>query len=92
MRNLSPCIVSPWKIGSVKDLAQIRRIGIISQMVDPSEPSTKYKIPIKQREPIREFRMAWENYLDPLERFNFLSYLTNSVIVTTAGYPDHFAD
>ena len=69
--------------GTTKDLAQIRRIGIISQMLDPADPSTKYKIPIKQREPIREFRMAWENYLDPLERFNFLSYLTNSVIVTT---------
>ncbi len=71
--------------GSVKDLAQIRRIGIVSQMVDPNDPDAKYKVPIDKREPIREFRMAWENYFDPLERFNFLGYLSNSVIVTVAA-------
>jgi alpha-1,4-digalacturonate transport system permease protein len=71
--------------GSTRELAQVRRIGIISQMVDPADPTQKFKVPIANREPIREFRMAWENYLDPLERFNFANYLFNSVIVTFAA-------
>ena len=71
--------------GTVRDLAQIRRIGIISQMVDPKDPETRYKIPIANRTPVREFRVAWDNYTKPLERFNFLTYLNNSVIVTTVA-------
>jgi alpha-1,4-digalacturonate transport system permease protein len=71
--------------GSVRELAQIRRIGIIAQMVDPQDPATKYKIPIENREAVREFRLAWENYQKPLEQFNFLSYLWNSVVVTVVA-------
>jgi alpha-1,4-digalacturonate transport system permease protein len=68
--------------GSTRELAQVRRIGIVSRMVDPTDPEQTLEIPIAQNEPIREFRMAWENYSDPLERFNFMRYLWNSVIVT----------
>lgn len=68
--------------GSERELAQIKRIGIIAQMIDPLEPDTKIKVPIAQREPIREFRVAWENYTKPLQRFNFVGYLQNSLIVT----------
>jgi alpha-1,4-digalacturonate transport system permease protein len=68
--------------GSIQQLAQVRRIGIMAQMVDPETPNEKLQIPIATREPVREFRIAWENYRDPLERFNFLRYLWNSVVVT----------
>ncbi len=68
--------------GSVRELAQIRRIGIIAQMVDPENPAETVRVPIADREPIREFRLAWSNYSDPLEKFNFLRYLWNSVFVT----------
>ena len=71
--------------GSTRQLAQIRRIGIVSQMVDPKNPGEKFKIPIDQRTKVREFRMAWENYRDPLERFNFLLFLKNSVVVTVVA-------
>ena len=71
--------------GTTKDLAQIRRIGIVSQMVDPENPADTYRISINDREPVREFRLALENYRDPLERFNFVGYLRNSVIVTAAA-------
>jgi alpha-1,4-digalacturonate transport system permease protein len=71
--------------GTEKDLAQVRRIGIVSQMIDPADPSQTYRIGIDQREPIREFRLATENYVDPLQRFNFLSYLWNSVIITVVA-------
>ena len=71
--------------GTVKRLAQIRRIGIVSQMVDPENPTEKFKVPIDQRTKVREFRMAWENYRDPLDRFNFLLFLKNSVLVTVVA-------
>ncbi|MEM7047543.1 MAG: carbohydrate ABC transporter permease [Pseudomonadota bacterium] len=71
--------------GSTRELAQVRRVGIIAQMVDPQNPENIIQVPIDQREPIRQFRMAWENYTKPLESFNFLTYLNNSVIVTTVA-------
>jgi alpha-1,4-digalacturonate transport system permease protein len=71
--------------GTTRELAQIRRVGIVSQMVDPVDPSQTFSIPIGQREPIREFRLATENYVDPLQRFNFTTYLRNSVVVTVVA-------
>jgi len=71
--------------GTTKRLAQVRRIGIVSQMVDPANPEERIDVAIDQRTEVREFRMAVENYLDPLERFNFLRFLWNSVIVTVVA-------
>ena len=71
--------------GSVAQLAQIRRIGIMSQMVDPENPGERIQVPIDRRTEVREFRMAWNNYLDPLERFDFTRYLYNSVVVTVVA-------
>ena len=68
--------------GEVRELAQIRRIGIVAQMVDPAAPGEVLRLPIAGREPVREMRLAWSNYLDPLEKFNFVRYLFNSVFVT----------
>ena len=71
--------------GTVRELAQIRRIGIVAQMVDPADPGTRIDVPIDWREPIREFSLAVDNYTRPLEQFDFLRYLANSVIVTTVA-------
>jgi alpha-1,4-digalacturonate transport system permease protein len=68
--------------GTQATLAQVRRVGIEAQMVDPDNPGEIIKVPIDQREQIRKVELAWNNYLEPLERFNFLTYLKNSVIVT----------
>ncbi len=68
--------------GSVRQLAQIRRVGIVAQMVDPDDPGSRIDVPIDRRESVREFRVAWENYTEPLQRFSFLTYLKNSVVVT----------
>ncbi|GAG92167.1 unnamed protein product, partial [marine sediment metagenome] len=54
-------------------------------MVDPAEPDVRIEVSISDREPVREFRLATENYTKPLERFNFLTYLKNSVVVTAAA-------
>lgn len=68
--------------GSEQTLAQVRRVGIEAQMVDPVAPEEIIKVNIDQREEIRAVQLAWQNYTEPLERFNFLTYLKNSVIVT----------
>jgi len=68
--------------GSVRRMAQVRRVGIEAQLVDPEQPGEIVRVNINQREPVRAMALAWENYLDPLDRFNFLTYLRNSVVVT----------
>ncbi len=71
--------------GTVRELAQIRRVGIVAQMVDPANPQEKLQIPIATREPLREFRLAIENYTKPLQQFNFFRFLRNSVVVTVGA-------
>ncbi|WP_051644601.1 carbohydrate ABC transporter permease [Labrenzia sp. DG1229] len=71
--------------GTEMELAQVRRIGIVSQMVDPANPDQTYKVPISNRTPVREFRIASENYTEPLRKFNFGGYLWNSIIVTVVA-------
>lgn len=71
--------------GSQQRLAQIRRVGIEAQMIDPAAPAEIIKVPINQREEIRSVKLAWTNYTEPLARFNFLTYLRNSVIVTVSA-------
>ena len=68
--------------GSTAELAEIKRVGITSKMVDPKDTEKKYKIPIDKREKIREFSVQWDNYLDPLRKYNFLLYFKNSIFVT----------
>jgi alpha-1,4-digalacturonate transport system permease protein len=68
--------------GTLATLAQVRRVGIEAQMVDPENPEEIIRVPIDQREELRKVELAYNNYLEPLARFNFLTYLKNSVIVT----------
>ena len=68
--------------GSTTELAEIKRVGITSKMVDPKDTEKTYKIPIDKREKIREFSVQWDNYLDPLKKYNFLLYFKNSIFVT----------
>lgn len=71
--------------GAVQRLAQVRRVGIEAQMVDPVAPGDVIRVPIGDRTEVRQFKLAWENYLEPLQRFNFLTYLRNSVVVTVVA-------
>lgn len=68
--------------GTVRELAQVRRIGIMAQMVDPKDPGQQFRVPIDKRTPVREFKLATENYTEPLERFAFTRFLSNSLFVT----------
>ena len=68
--------------GTTKVMAEVRRIGIVSQLVDPEEPGEIVKVNIADREPVRQVHFATENYTEPFEHFDFLQYLKNSVFVT----------
>lgn len=68
-----------------KVLAQIRRIGLMSQMVDPANPGQKLQVNINDRVPEREFALATENYSVLFERFNFGLYFWNSVFITVVA-------
>ncbi|MEM7026106.1 MAG: carbohydrate ABC transporter permease [Pseudomonadota bacterium] len=66
-------------------LAQVRRIGIQSQLVDPENPGEIIKVNVKEREPVRAFSLAWSNYTELFERFSFGRYLWNSVFITAVA-------
>ncbi len=66
-------------------LAQVRRIGLNAQMVDPAAPETRLNVDISDREPIREFGIAQENYSEVFTRFNFLLYFWNSTFITVVA-------
>ena len=68
--------------GTERVLAQVRRIGAVAQMVDPQNPGQTVRVPIDQRVPVREVRLATSNYVEPLQSFDFLRYFSNSVFVT----------
>jgi alpha-1,4-digalacturonate transport system permease protein len=68
--------------GSTRRLAQVRRVGTQAQLVDPANPTEVIKVNINQRTEVRGVQFAFENYTDPLDRFNFWTYLKNSVLVT----------
>ncbi len=71
--------------GSTRVLAQVRRIGLEAQLVDPAAPDEIIRVPIDNRVPVRSLQFAWTNYTEPLQRFNFLVFLRNSVVVTVTA-------
>ncbi|GLS29121.1 alpha-1,4-digalacturonate transport system permease protein [Mesorhizobium albiziae] len=69
--------------GSTRTLAEIRRIGLVAQMIDPAAPKDIIKVDISKREPVRTVEFATSNYIQPFLAFDFTRYLWNSVFVTT---------
>jgi alpha-1,4-digalacturonate transport system permease protein len=65
-----------------KEMAQLRRIGIMATMVDPSKPEATLQVNINQRKPVEEVKFAAENYTDIFKKFTFGKYLWNSVFIT----------
>ena len=81
-----PLFNVPQADGGVKVMAQVRRVGLQAQMVDPADPAAKpVNVAIDKREPLRELAFATSNYTEPLRQFNFLRYLGNSVFVTVVA-------
>ncbi|MGD8404463.1 MAG: carbohydrate ABC transporter permease [Anaerolineales bacterium] len=68
--------------GTTAQLAQVRRIGLEAQLVDPANPDEIIKAHIENRQPIEKVVFSLDNYVEGIESFNFARYLRNSVVVT----------
>jgi alpha-1,4-digalacturonate transport system permease protein len=71
--------------GSVRELPEVRRIGLMATFIDPAKPDEPIRVNIKDREPVREFHFAIENYTDLGGKFTFGLYLWNSVFITVVA-------
>jgi alpha-1,4-digalacturonate transport system permease protein len=71
--------------GSVRELAQVRRIGIVATMVDPKQPDVELRVNIKDRTPVNQLQFAPGNYTELFGKFAFGSYLWNSVFITVVA-------
>jgi alpha-1,4-digalacturonate transport system permease protein len=77
-----PLYVVTFEDGSTQTLAQVRRVGLEAQMVDPANPGPIIKVNINQRQPVESVYFGLENYIEGVESFDFGLYLWNSVVVT----------
>jgi len=80
-----PLYLVTFEDGSTQTLAQVRRIGLEAQMVDPANPEEILKVNIDQRQPVESVYFGLENYIEGVESFNFGLYLWNSVVVTVTA-------
>ena len=72
--------------GSTVERVMLRRIGLIAQMIDPAAPDNPpERVPIASAKPVRELHFAWENFVEPLRRYDFARFLGNSVFVTVVA-------
>jgi alpha-1,4-digalacturonate transport system permease protein len=71
--------------GRSRELAQIRRIGIVATMVDPKQPDTEIRVNINDRKPVNELKFAGGNYTELFGKFAFGTYLWNSVFITVVA-------
>lgn len=72
--------------GSVKRLAQVARIGLVARMIDPATPDMKpISIDLQQRRAVERVHFSFDNYTGAIDRFPFVTYLRNTVIVTVAA-------
>jgi len=63
-------------------LAQLRRVGLQAQMIDPAAPDERLRVAISDYEPLERFSLATENYTELFGRFSFLLYFWNSTFIT----------
>ena len=66
-------------------LAEVRRIGLQAQMVDPAASGTVIGVPVAARVPLTRLHPAWDNYAEVIGRFNFLRYFWNSSFITVVA-------
>lgn len=71
--------------GTERVLAQVRRVGIEAQMVDPADPEEIIRVNINDRSPVQSIYFGLDNYITGVQSFNFWVYLRNSVVVTVAS-------
>ena len=80
-----PLFLTKLPDGQMREMAQVRRIGIMSTMVDPTQPDTPVQVNINDRKPVNELKFASTNYTDLFAKFSFGRYLWNSVFITVVA-------
>jgi alpha-1,4-digalacturonate transport system permease protein len=80
-----PMYIVTFPDGSEQRMAQVRRVGLEAQMIDPENPSEIVKVSINDRTESNKLQFEWANYTESLKSFNFMTYLKNSVVVTVAA-------
>jgi alpha-1,4-digalacturonate transport system permease protein len=80
-----PLFIIKQPDGTSKEMAEIRRIGLMATMVDPAKPDDEMQVNIRERQKTREMRIATENYTQLFGRFAFGRYLWNSVFITVVA-------
>jgi alpha-1,4-digalacturonate transport system permease protein len=68
-----------------EELAEVRRIGLQAQLINPQAPSAIIRVPVRDRQPVTRLHAAWSNYSEVIERFNFLRYFWNSTFITVVA-------
>ncbi len=74
--------------GTTKLMAQVRRVGLQAQMVDPENPGEVVKVSTRDTTPVRDLSIAWSNYTDlfaPERNIDITRYAFNSVFITLAA-------
>lgn len=71
--------------GEERQLAQVRRVGLEAQMVDPADPTEVIPVNINDRSPVEQVVFSLQNYTEGMESFNFLRYFANSIFVTVVA-------
>jgi alpha-1,4-digalacturonate transport system permease protein len=77
-----PLYTATLEDGSQVVLAQVRRVGLERQLVDPEYPNDIIRVLMENTEPIEHVVFNLDNYIEGIESFNFSRYLMNSVVVT----------
>jgi len=80
-----PLFLAKDEQGQLRELVQVRRIGIVATMVDPQQPQTEIRININDRRPVNELKFASGNYTELFGKFAFGTYLRNSVFITVVA-------
>lgn len=68
-----------------QEMAELRRIGLQAQMVDPAKGGPAVRVPVADVTPVMRLHAAWSNYGDLLGKFSFGTYLWNSVFITVVA-------
>lgn len=73
--------------GETVRLAQLRRVGINAQMVDPDNPEDRLTIPVESAQPVRKVHFAVENYTNLLLSTGgqIWRYVFNSLFITVVA-------
>lgn len=72
--------------GTVKRMALLSRVGIGARMIDPAAPDAKpINVKLTQLKAVQTVYFDFSNYTEAVQRFPFLTYLRNSLVVTVAA-------